>query len=108
MGKKEFAAAALDPESEIFVVHVASLSFDASPGFSPLNVNPIAGLIAEEALMKIPDEYVDFANVLSPDLASELPEHTGINDHAIELVNGQQPPYGPIYSLRPVDPEGLH
>ena len=32
-------------------------------------------------------------------LGFELPERTGINDHAIELVNGQKPPYGPIYSL---------
>lgn len=38
------------------------------------------------------------------DLAAELPEHTGINDHAIDLIDGQQPPYGPIYSL---GPEGL-
>ena len=31
VGKKEFAAAALDPESEIFVIHVASFSSDVSP-----------------------------------------------------------------------------
>ena len=41
-------------------------------------------------------------------LGFKLLERTGINDHAVELVNGQQPPYGPIYSLRPVDPEGLY
>ena len=46
-----------------------------SPSSSPLDVDPIAGLIAKEALIKVPDEYVDFANVLSPDLASKLPEH---------------------------------
>ena len=40
------------------------------------------GLIAPT---KVPVEYTDFA--FSPDLASELPEHTGINDHAIELVD---------------------
>ena len=98
----------LDPECETFVVHVASLSSDASPSSFPLDVDLIAGLIAKEALTKVPDEYINFANVLYPDLASELPEHTGINDHAIELVNSQQPPYRPIYSLRPVDPEDLH
>ena len=32
-------------------------------------------------------EYADFADVFPPDLASELPEHTGINDHFIELVD---------------------
>ena len=114
VGKKEFAAAALDPESETFVVHVASLSSDASPSSSPLelDVHPsrrphVSGLIAEEAPTKVPAKYSDFADVFSPDLASELPEHTGINNHAIELVDGQQPPYGPIYSLGPVELETL-
>ena len=40
------------------------------------------GLIA---LTKVPVEYANFA--FSPDLASKLPEHTKINDHAIELVD---------------------
>ena len=77
-----------------------------------LNVHPsqgpqISGLIAKEAPTKVPAEYSDFADVFSPDLTSELPEHTGINDHAIELVDGQQPPYGPIYSLGPMELETL-
>ena len=77
-----------------------------------LDVHPsrrpqVSGLIAEEAPTKILAEYSDFADVFSPDLASKLPEHTGINDHAIELVDGQQPPYGPIYSLGPVELETL-
>ena len=116
VGKKEFAAAALDPEHETYVVHVGSVSSDASPSSSAsqleFDVHPsrrpqISGLIAEEAPTKVPAEYSDFADVFSPDLASELPEHTGINDHAIELVEGQQPPYGPIYSLGPVELETL-
>ena len=102
------AAAALDPESETFVVHVASLSSDASPSSSPLDVHPsrrpqISGLIAEEAPTKVPAEYSDFADVFSSDLASKLPKHTRINNHAIKLVDDcQQPPYGPIYSLGPL------
>ena len=64
-------------------------------------------MIAEEASTKVLAEYSDFADVFSPDLASELPKHTGINDYAIELVDGQQPPYGPIYSLGPVELETL-
>ena len=114
MGKKEFAAAALDLESKTFVVHVASLSSDVSPNSSPLEfyIHPscrpqISSLIAKKAPTKVLAEYSDFTHVFFPDLASELPKHTGINDHAIELVNSQQPPYGPIYSLRPIDSEGL-
>ncbi len=38
---------------------------------------------------------------------TELLEHTGINNHAIELVDDLQPPYGPIYSLGPVELETL-
>ena len=102
MGKKEFAAVALDPAHETFVVHVASLSS------TPLNRPQISGLIAKEAPTKVPAEYLDFADVFSPDLASELPRHPRINDHAIKLVKDcQQPPYKPIYSPEPVELETL-
>ena len=37
----------------------------------------------------------------------ELPENTGINKHAIKLEEGKEPPYGPIYSLGPVELETL-
>ena len=45
-------------------------------------------LIAEETPIKVPVEYADFA--FSPNLASELPEHTGINDHSIELLDANE------------------
>ncbi len=67
----------------------------------------IAHLKADEAPIKCPSEYTDFADVLSSKLAIELPEHTGINDHAIELVDDWQPPYSPIYSLGFVELETL-
>ena len=63
--------------------------------------------MANEAPTSIPTEYSDFTDVFFPELASELLEHTGINDHAIELVDDRQPPYGPIYSLGPVELETL-
>ncbi len=67
----------------------------------------IAHLKANEAPTKVPSEYVDFADVFSPKLAVELLEHTGINNHAIELVDDRQLPYGPIYSLGPMELETL-
>ena len=73
----------------------------------PLRKAQIAHLKADEAFTKIPSEYADFADIFSPKLVVELSEHIGINDHAIELVNDWQPPYGPIYSLRPMEPEIL-
>ena len=112
VGKKEFAAAALDPESETFIVHVVSLSSDSLPISSLLNVHSswspqISGLIAEEAPTKVFDKYSDFADVLSSDLAFELPKHIRINDHAIKQVKDQKPIYEPIYSLGPVELEIL-
>ena len=38
VGKKEFAAAALDPEHETYVVHVGSVNSNALPSSSPLDV----------------------------------------------------------------------
>ena len=64
-------------------------------------------MIAKEAPTNVSAKYSDFADVFSPSLASELPEHNGINNHAIELINSQQPPYGPINSLEPVELEAL-
>ena len=86
MRKKEFVVAALNQEYEIYVVHVASLSS------TPLNVHPsqrpqISGLIAKKAPIKVSNKYADFADIFSPDLASKLPEHTKINNHAIKLVD---------------------
>ena len=37
----------------------------------------------------------------------ELPKNTGINKHAIKLEKDNEPTYGPIYSLRPVELETL-
>ena len=112
MGKKEFAATTLDPEHESFVVHVTLLSSVALSSFSLLDVHPscipqIAGLIAKEAPTKVPNEYFNFADAFSPNLASELPQHTWINKYTIKLVDGQQPLYGPIYSLKLMELETL-
>ena len=63
--------------------------------------------MANEASTSISIEYSDFVNVFSPELALELLEHTGINIHAIKLVDDWQPPYGPIYSLALVKLETL-
>ena len=96
VGKIEFLAAAFNPEHETYIVYVASLSSTplvTSPDSTSLDVHPswrpqISGLIAKKASTKIPDEYADFANVFSLDLASKLPKHIGINNYAIKLING--------------------
>ena len=65
----------------------------------------MALLFAEQ--VTIPTEYSDFADVFLKKSANVLPERTGANEHAIELEEGKQPPYGPIYSLGPVELETL-
>ena len=62
----------------------------------------IAGLIAKEALRKVFNKYINFADVFFPDLIFKLSKHTRINNHTIKLIDGQQPPYRPIYSLGPM------
>ena len=55
----------------------------------------------------IPSEYAHSTNVFSPDSAAELPEHTGINNHPIDLIDDKQLLYSLIYSLGPVKLETL-
>ena len=94
---------ALDEKSKTFVVHVASLNL--APRIHPNREAQIASLPTEE--VKILDKYSDFTNVFSEEKALVLPERTELNEHAIDLEDGKQPPYGPIYSLGPVELETL-
>ena len=41
----------------------------------------------DEACSKVPSKYANFVNIFSSKLSAELSEHTGINDHAIKLVD---------------------
>ncbi len=107
IGKKEFAAAAFDSEHKVFVVHIAALNVNSGDEVHPSRGAQIAHLKVDEAPTEIPSEYTDFADIFSSKLAIELPEHTEINDHAIELVDDREPPYGPIYNLGPVELEIL-
>ena len=70
------------------MIHVASLeSPSQEDDIHPSHKAQIAALVANEAPTSIPIKYSDFADVFSLELASELSEHTGINDHTIELVD---------------------
>ncbi len=105
--KREFAVAAFDPEHETFVIHITALSMDLGDEVYPSRRAQIAHLKVDETPSKVPSKYTDFADVFSPKLAAELPEHTRINDYAIELVDDWQLSYGPIYSPGPVELEIL-
>ena len=106
INKHEFAKAALDENSKTFVVHIAALEAP-EPAVHPFRASPLAAPQQDKASTEIPLEYADYADVFLFDLAMELPENTGINEYAIKLVGGKQPPYEPIYSLSPVKLETL-
>ncbi len=103
IGKKKFAAAVLDPEHKAFVGYIAVLCVDSDDEVHPSRRAQSAHLKADEAPTEVPKEYAGFVDVFSPKLAVELPEYTGINDHAIKLVDDRQPLYAPIYSLGPIE-----
>ena len=89
----------MNKKSETFVVYVAFLNLTS--GIYPDKAAQIASLVIEK--VRIPDEYLDFANVFSEDKALVLSERTELNEYAIDLEDGKQPPYGPIYSLGSVE-----
>ncbi len=104
INKREFTRAARDNNLETFVVHVSTLK--ATTIYSS-RAAQIAALQWAKAPTEILAKYSDYADVFSSDLAIELPKNTGLNEHAIELVEGKQRPYGPIYALSPVELETL-
>ena len=63
----------------------------------------LALLLAEK--VTVPTEYLDFADVFLEKSSNVLPERNGANEHAIKLEKGEQPLYGPIYSLGLVELE---
>ncbi len=96
----------MDKNSETFVVHMLALDI-VELSIYPFQAAQIAALWWDKAPTEIPAKYSDYTNVFSSDLAMELPENTGMNEHAIELIEGKQPPYGPIYALSSVELETL-
>ena len=86
---------ALDENSGTFVVYVAS--FNLASGIHPDRAAQITSFFIKK--VRIPDEYLDFANDFSKEKALVLLERTQLNEHVINLEDNKQLFYGPIYSL---------
>ena len=99
INRKKFAKAALDENVEAFVVHISSLRSKIS--IHSARKAQLTLLVTKE--VTVPVEYSDFANVFLEKSANVFPERTSANEHAIELEEGKQPPYRPIYSLGPIE-----
>ena len=80
-------------------MYVSSLGLKMT--IHPARKAQLALLLAKK--VTVPTKYSDFADVFSEKPPNVLPERTGANEHVIELKEGKQPPYGPIYSLEPVE-----
>ena len=105
INKKKFAAASLDVDSKTFVIHIVAL---VEPTTMPIYFSRQAQVTALTSKKTgIPAKYSNFSNVFSSDSAAELPQHTGINDHYIDLLDNKQSPDSPIYSLGLVELETL-
>lgn len=103
--KREFTKAALDKNTKTFVMHMSVLDIESS--IHPSQATQIVALQWDKASTKVPFEYANYADIFSFDLAMELPESTGINEYAIELVEEKQPPYRPIHAFSLVELETL-
>ena len=103
--KMVFANVASDENVEAFVVYVALLSRGSKMSINPAREDQITSLLTEEVIILV--KYLDYTDVFSKNSAAELPERTDLNKHAIDLIEGKQPLYGPIHSLGPVELETL-
>ena len=63
--------------------------------------------IFNKAPIEVPAEYSDYSDVFSVENIVEFSKNIKINEHAIELEEGKQPPFGLIYSLGSVELEML-
>ena len=89
----------MDKNIEALVVHISSLKLMISIHLA--KQAQLALLLTKKFTVLV--EYLDFADVFLETSANVLPKRTGGNEHAIELEKAKQPPYGPIYSLGPVE-----
>ena len=58
----------------------------------------VSDILGSELAQSLPEWYNDYADVFSKESSAQLAEN-GPFDLAIELEEGQQPPYGPMYNL---------
>ena len=85
--KREFTVVALNADDETFVMHIAALAKPMTISIYSFCQAQVTILMSEKT--RIPTEYSNFSNVFSSDSAAELPEHNGINDHPIDLLDNK-------------------
>ena len=82
-------------------MHVTLLNSEMT--IYPVREAQIASLFAKK--ITFPTKYNDFVNIFLKESAEVLLKQIDINEHAIKLEEGTQPPYRPTYSLDLVELE---
>ena len=67
----------------------------------------VGALIFNKTFTTIQPKYSNYNNDFSAENVTELSKHTKMNNHTIKLEEDKQSPFGPIYSLEPVELETL-
>lgn len=67
-----------------------------------VNQGPTPQHSDKEIRSKLPPELQDFLSIFRTKQAGILPRHKS-TDHAINILEGKSPPYGPIYPLSPAE-----
>ena len=100
----------LDVKSETFVMHMAI----REPKEMPVHFKKQAQIKAQVKVLlfnktftEVLAEYSSYNDDFSVENAAEFLEYAGMNKYAIELKEGKQPLFSPIYSLGPVELEIL-
>ena len=115
---KEFVITALDADNKTFIMHMAirkqkEMAMDPDKKAQikaqskAQSGAQIGAIVFNKTPTEVSAEYSNYSNVFSAENVAELPENTGMNEHTIKLEEGKQPPFGPIYSLGPVELETL-
>ena len=68
----------------------------------------VGALLFDKVPTEVPAEYFNYSDVFSTENVAELLKNAKINKHAIKLEEGKQLPFGPIYSLGPIELETLN
>lgn len=92
---EDFIEQVLEESTPVFICHVIMIE-GYLPEVHPSRLAQISAATAETVIL--PEAYKDFEDVFLVENAGHLPLHED-HDHAIDLIDGKPPPYGPIYSL---------
>lgn len=97
----------LNKNIETFIVYFTTLSTTPIIQVYPSYQAQVRLLLANKAFIKDLSKYLDYIDVFLSNLIMELLENTSMNEYIIKLIKDKQPPYRPIYNLRPVKIEIL-